>query len=266
MVLGLLLALISCVMYGVATLIQAVGSRKAEGLGAFIQPLVLIGLVVDGGAFLVSLVAYSHAPLFLVQTIIAAAVVISVLGAPRVMAVQLRRIDIVGAVIVVIGLIFVALAAGPEHDAATSHRFMELMVLLTVATGAVTAVVYRWAPAWLMALLSGIGFSLVAIGARAAEVDGSLLDALLHPVALVVLGGGAIGVVGNIRALEKGSVAIAASIVSVVEVVIPSVVGITVLGDAVREGWLVPLILAVLLALGGCTLLAASPAGRATAS
>lgn len=265
MIWGLLLALVACVLYGVATLLQAVGASKAEGLNAFAQPLVLIGLAVDGAAFLVSLVAYDRAPLFLVQTIIAAAVVISVLGAPRVLPVSLRTVDMVGAGIVLVGLVVVAGAAGPEHPTPPGGHFVTILVVISLVLAAITGVAYLKAPAWVMATLSGLGFSLVAIGARAAETDGSLLRVIFHPVAIIVLVGGAIGVIGNIRALEKGSVAIAAAIVSVLEVVIPSAVGISMLGDEVRAGWGVALVIAMTVALSGCVLLAASPAGKATA-
>lgn len=47
--------------------------------------------------------------------------------------------------------------------------------------------------------------------------------------------------------------------------VLPSIVGVTMLGDQVRPGWGVALVLAITVALGGCALLAASPAGKATA-
>lgn len=266
MVVGLILALISCVLYGIATLIQAAGSRKADGMGAFLQPLVILGLVIDGGAFGVSLFAYDRAPLFLVQTIIAAAVVISVLGAPRFLpGVSLRTIDVVGAGIVLVGLVVIAGAAGPEDPRKPGGSFITVLIVISVALAVLTALAYRRAPAWLMAVLSGLGFSLVAIGTRAAETDGTLLGAILHPVALVVVLGGGVGVVGNIRALEKGSVAIAAATVSLIEVVVPSTVGITMLGDAVRPGWGVALVVAITVALAGCVVLASSPAGKATA-
>ncbi|PWD50713.1 hypothetical protein C8046_08670 [Serinibacter arcticus] len=266
MIVGLLLALVSCILYGVATLVQAAGSRKADGMGAFLQPLVIIGLVVDGGAFGISLLAYERAPLFLVQTVIAAAVVISVLGAPRFLpGVTLRRVDLVGAGIVLLGLVVIAGAAGPEDPRKPGGSFLTVLIVIAVVLAVLTAASYRWAPAWLMAVWAGLGFSLVAIGARAAETDGTLLGAILHPVAIVVLLGGVVGVVGNIRALAKGSVAIAAATVSLIEVVVPSVVGITTLGDAVRPGWDVPLVAAITVALAGCVVLASSPAGRATA-
>lgn len=236
MALGILLALVSCVLYGTATLLQAVGSRKAEGLRAFLQPLVIIGLVVDGTAFLISLVAYDHAPLFVVQTIIAAAVVVAVLGAPRFLPVHLRRTDLVGVGVVLVGLIVVAASAGAEHAVRPGGHFVWRLVVLTVVLVVLAAVSYPKAPAWFMASLSGLGYSLVAIGARAAEADGSLIEAIFHPVVIVVLGGGLVGVVGNIRALERGSVAVAASIVAVIEVVVPSAIGVTLLGDEVRAG------------------------------
>lgn len=264
--LGLGLALVACVLYGVATLLQAAGTRRAEGLGAFLQPLVVVGLVVDGGAFLVSLVAYGAAPLFLVQTIVAAAVVIAVLGAPRVLpGVQLRRRDVGGALVVLAGLVAVAASAGREEPRAPGGSFVTVLIVCAVVTAVATALAYRRGPAWLLALLAGLGFSLVAIGARTAVTDGTLLGAVLHPVAVVVVLGGAVGVVGNIRALERGSVAVAAATVSVVEVVVPSVVGVLVLGDGVRPGWGPGLVAAVAVALAGCVVLAASPAGRATA-
>lgn len=263
--LGPTLALVACLMYGGATLLQAAGTRRAEGLGAFVQPLVVVGLVIDGLAFGVSLLAYEKAPLFEVQTIIAAAVVVSVLGAPRVLpGVALRRVDLVGAAVVVLGLVVVAAAAGPDASVEPPSGFVTVLLVLTGVLVVATAASYRWAPSWLMAVLAGLGFSLVAVGARPAEDGTSFWQMVLSPIALVVLGGGAVGVVGNIRALERGSVAIAASVVSVIEVVIPSVIGIAVLGDGVRSGWGVPLVLGIAVALGGCVLLSASPANTAT--
>ena len=146
MVLGLVLALVSCVLYGIATLVQAAGSKKAEGLQTFVQPLVIIGLVIDGGAFLVSLVAYQYAPLFLVQTIIGAAVVISVLGAPRFLpGVSLRTIDLVGAAIVLVGLVVIAGAAGPEDPRKPGASFVTAVIIISVVVAVLTAIAYKWA-------------------------------------------------------------------------------------------------------------------------
>lgn len=50
---------------------------------------------------------------------------------------------------------------------------------------------------------------------------------------------------------------------SVLEVLVPGIVGLAVLGDVVRSGWAVPAGLATLAAVGGCVVLATSPANAA---
>lgn len=266
--LGIALAGVACILYGAATLLQAAGSKQSDGLKAFLQPLVIIGLVVDGAAFLVSLEAYVRAPLFVVQTVIAAAVVVAVLGAPLVLPVTLRPLDVWGAIIVVVGLVFVAAAAGAERPVYPSAHVVWLTVALSVVLAVVTVLAYPKGPPWLVALCAGIGFGLVGIGTRLVDISGGggWWQTLAQPGVLVIAIGGLVGVVGNIRALQRGSVAIAASIVSVVEVILPSAVGVWLLGDTVRAGWSGGLILAIGVALTGCVILAASPAGRATAT
>ena len=54
-----------------------------------------------------------------------------------------------------------------------------------------------------------------------------------------------------------------AATVSVLEVLVPGVVGLAVLGDVVRSGWAVPAVLATLVAVGGCVVLATSPSNAA---
>jgi len=51
----------------------------------------------------------------------------------------------------------------------------------------------------------------------------------------------------------------------VIEVAVPGAVGLLLFGDTVYPGWAVPALLAVLLAVGGCVMLARSPANGAAA-
>jgi hypothetical protein len=46
----------------------------------------------------------------------------------------------------------------------------------------------------------------------------------------------------------------------VTEVIVPGLVGIVLLGDAVRAGWWAPMTIGLLLAVGGVVVLAHSPA------
>ncbi|MGW6229132.1 hypothetical protein ACWFQT_18680, partial [Cellulosimicrobium cellulans] len=79
MILSLLAAVAASVLYAVSTIMQAVATRRAHGLAAVAQPLVIGGLVVDGVAWLLSLLALDHLPLFVVQAVVAASLVVVVL-------------------------------------------------------------------------------------------------------------------------------------------------------------------------------------------
>ena len=265
MILGLLAAVGASVGYGVATILQAVGTRRAGGLAAFGQPLVLGGLALDGACFLLSLLAFARLPLFVVETVVAASLVVVVLLARSVLRVPLRRADLVAVAVVLAGLAVLAGAASGQPPVPAGGAFVRGSLLGVGVLAAGTAACYRAGPAWTMGLASALGYSGVAIGARAARTDGPLLDLVRQPMAVVVVACGLIAVVAYLRAIERGPVSLAAALVSVVEVVVPGVVGLAFLGDTVRSGWALPAAAAVLVALAGCVTLARSPANEAAA-
>lgn len=263
MIVGLLAAIGASIGYGVATIMQAVGTRRAHGMAAFGNPLVLGGLALDGACFLLSLLAFARLPLFVVETVIAASLVVVVLLARPVLHVPLRGIDLAAVVGVVVALVVLARASGDQPPVLARGTFLVVTLIGAGLLVVVLAAAYAKGPAWLLALVSALGYAGVAIGARGARTDGPLLHVVLQPMALVVVGCGVIAVVAYVRALERGSVGLAAATVSVVEVLVPGLVGAAFLGDSVRTGWLPGVVLAVLVALAGCVVLAHSPANAA---
>jgi hypothetical protein len=259
-ILGLLAAVLASVGYGVATVLQAVGGRRAAGVTAFVQPLVVGGLVLDGVSFAASLVAFDRLPLVVVETIVAASLVVVVLLARRFLGATLRGADRIAVGVVVPAL--AVLAAGTLAAPVTPGPAW-LPTALLVAAGALaagTAVCWPAAPAWASALASALGYSLVAVAARVVDTDRPLLRLVAQPAVVALLVGGLVGVVGYVRALQRGPVGSAAAIVSVVEVTVPGAVGVALLGDGVRSGWAVPSLLAVAAAVAACVVLARSPA------
>jgi len=256
---GLLAACGASVGYGVATILQAVGSRRAGGLAAFRQPLVLGGLALDGACFLLSLVAFQRLPLVVVETVLAASLAVVVLAARLVLRTELRRADLAAVGAVLAGLVVLVLASGEQPAARPGARFTAAALALTALLVLATVALYRRGPAWTL----GLAYSAVAVGARAATAGG-WAAIVRQPIALVVLAGGLVAVVAYVRALERGPVGLAAALVSVVEVVVPGVVGLAFLGDGVRAGWEAPALAAVVVALAGCVVLARSPATAAT--
>ncbi len=263
MVLALLAATVAAVGYGVSTVMQAVATRRAQGLTALRQPLVVGALVIDGAAWLLSLVALDRLPLFVVQALLASSVVVVVLLARTVLGAPTRGRD-VGAIVAVVGALVVLAAGSGEQPAVTPPAgFTTGMLVASGVLVAATVAAYARGGALLLATLGGLGYSGAAIAARGAHASGGLLDTVLQPLAITIVACGAVGVLAYLRALERGSAGSMAAVLSVTEVVVPGAVGVAVLGDTVRPGWAVPVVAALVLAIAACVVLATSPASVA---
>ncbi|MDQ0424874.1 hypothetical protein [Cellulomonas iranensis] len=263
MVLALLAATVAAVGYGVSTVMQAVATRRAQGLTALRQPLVVGALVIDGAAWLLSLVALDRLPLFVVQALLASSVVVVVLLARTVLGAPTRGRD-VGAIVAVVGALVVLAAGSGEQPAVTPPSgFTTGMLVASGVLVAATVAAYARGGALLLATLGGLGYSGAAIAARGAHASGGLLDTVLQPLAIAIVACGAVGVLAYLRALERGSAGSMAAVLSVTEVVVPGAVGVAVLGDTVRAGWAVPVVAALVLAIAACVVLATSPASVA---
>jgi len=262
-ILSLLAAVAASALYAVSTIMQAVATRRTHGLAAVTQPLVIGALVVDGVAWLLSLLALDHLPLFVVQAVVAASLVVVVLLARLVLGATLRRTDLAAMGVVVAGLVVLALSAGEQPAPHPPSGFVTGVNVAAVVVAVGTAAAYRRGHPILLAALGGLGYSVAAVAARGAHASGDLLDTVLQPLAVAIVLGGVAGALAYLRALERGAVGSVAATVSVLEVLVPGVVGLTVLGDVVRSGWAVPAVLATVAAVAGCVVLARSPANAA---
>ncbi|WP_158550719.1 hypothetical protein [Geodermatophilus sp. TF02-6] len=89
-----------------------------------------------------------------------------------------------------------------------------------------------------------------------------MADLLTEPLAYAVVVLGATGTVLLSRAMRRGRVDSVVGVLSVVEVVVPGLVGLVLLGDRVRSGWAALLVVGWALTLAG-TVLLARPGTRA---
>lgn len=89
---GLLAAVLASIGYGLASVLQAVGARRAaaSGAGTAVQPAHLGGLALDGASWLVSLLALRVLPLFAVQAVLAGSLAVTAVAGER--ALQLRLV------------------------------------------------------------------------------------------------------------------------------------------------------------------------------
>lgn len=256
MMLAFLAALTGALGYGVGSILQAVGTSRADGLAALRHPLYLAGLACDAGAWLASLVALRYLPLFAVQSLLAGSLAVTVLLARLVLGTRLRRREVVALPLVGILLVVLAVAAGEQSAVAPPDGLRVVLLVGVAVTAGLAGLAYASARSGPLAVLAGVAFSGAALSTRAAHGTGRWSDLLTEPLAYAVLAYGVLGVVMYARSLERGAVGPATAILWVVQVAVPAAVGVLVLQDGVRPGWAVPAALALPAALAGCAALA----------
>jgi len=244
-------AVAAAVGYGTASVMQASGaSGGASVTGLLRSPAYLAGLLCDLVAWLLSLVALRHLPLFVVQSVLAGSLAVTAVLGAVVLRQRLRRRDAVMISLLVAALVVLASAGGRQ---AATPAPAGVAIGLVAGAGLLAVLIpaaRRSGPAgW--ALLAGLAFSGAALAARA--VHGTLITQPLT-YAVVVFGG--LGASAYAQALERGAVTAVTGVLWAVEIVVPTAVGLGVLGDTVRTGWWPATVLALLVVLAATAVLA----------
>ncbi|WP_433167273.1 hypothetical protein [Kribbella sp. CA-247076] len=252
MVLGLGAALCAAVVFGIAAILQAVGSRKVpteselnpRRLAGFVvallkQPAFLAALVLNLVGFGLHFVALRLLPLYLAQAGIAASLVVTALLATRLMSDQLSALEWSAVVAVCVGLGLLAVSAGHAGDSARHQGLTVGIVVGLVVIGVLGAVASRsqhGVSTALLGLLAGLGYAGVAISARLLQ-DGSVAELLGGVTTYTLPLSGALAFILYSLALQRGSVTLATTPMIALQTITPAAVGVYVLSDAVRSGW-----------------------------
>lgn len=268
MLTGLGGAAAAAVAYGAATILQALGVRRlsrvdpAAGIWArvVVGRLYVLGLALDGLGFLASVAALRQLPLFLVESAVASSVAVTAVLAVLVLGDRLRRGEVAALAVTGAGLVLLALTAqaGPARAAGTVTTWLLLASVAVVA--ALFLVAKRHADpgraAIVLAMTSGLGFGVVGIAARTLRVHDPLWMTITEPLVWVVAAQGVLASAAYGYGLHRGRTTTVAAITFAVETVLPTVIGLAFLGDAVR-GHLFPIaVIGFLAAVGGSIALA----------
>lgn len=264
---GLLAAAVTTVAYGVATVLQAVASRRLAV--APVDPRLLLRLlrqlpylaavVLDAVGFAASVVALQSMPLFLVQSAVAASIGVTALAARIWLGARLGRREALALAIMGVGLVLLAISAESEGAQPMSTPGQWLLLALSVLLGGVSVLAGR-APARRaaaeLAVAAGLGFSIVGIATRALHLASPWWPVLLEPLLWALAIGGIVATTCYAGALQRGSVTVVAAVTLAVETILPAVVGYAALGDRARPGYLPAAVLGLLLSVSGAVGLA----------
>lgn len=268
MVWGFLCALLSAVAYGVASVMQAVAAKAAPDQGgAGVDPRLLlrvlkqwkfvVGLLLDGVGFVAQIAALHVLPLFLVQATQAASLAVTAV-AVRVFGVRLGAREWTAVGVVVAGLALLGSSAESEGSSEVGLGFRLTLAGAAVVLGIAGLLAGRAGDRVRTAglgLVAGLCFGLVAVAGRVIQ-SLAPLDLLRDPALYVVAVAGALAMLFFATALQRGGVTTATAMMVLGETVMPSLIGVLLLGDRTRPGFAVVALIGFVLAVAAALALA----------
>lgn len=253
-------AFAACLGYGVGSVLQSVGARRTAHVAGvsgaaliILQGPYLLGLASDAIAFTANVVALQQLPLFLVQSIMTAsvgvtAVIASLRGEP------LRWKDWVSLAVLGTGLVVLCVTAEPQNAVRVSEVSQWVILAsaaLPVLVGIVGLRMPKRSSALVLAAAAGLAWTGVAVASRGVSADQISWALLGQPLLWAIVVQGVIGAVFFALALQRGAVTSVTAVTFVLEMVIPSGVGLWLFGDSVGVGQGPWAILGFVLAIGG---------------
>lgn len=246
MLLGLACALGAALLYGVASVAQAVASRRlppleegwlrVAGLAAR-SPLLVAVVVADLLGALLHLAAIDLVPLYLAQTGIAASLPITALVSARVLRERLRPTDWCAVAATGLGIALLAVGSGTAGSSDGGPRFVVGLYALLAVLTVLGFLAYRGRgrpSGAVMGLLSGLGYSVTTLGARVLGTPDWSWRTV--SVGLLMALSGVLGFWLYSFALQRVPVAGASAPLVLAETAAPTAAGIAMLGDRVTSG------------------------------
>ncbi len=264
MIVGPVAAGLAAVLYGLASVFQAIAARRTpptEGVDPRVlmrvvaQPLFLAGLVADGAGFVAQFLALQTLPIFVVQSALAASLAVTAVVAVPLLGLVLtgRQWAAVGGVCA--GLVLLGLSAGAENPHVPSLAFQFTLLAVVAALALIGAAANRLpgpGRAVALGLVAGLAFGVVAIAARSLG-DLSPARLMREPAAYAVVAAGVVAFLYYTIGLQRAAVTTVTAALVIGETVLPSVVGVLVFGDGTRPGFLPVALVGFVLAVG-CSL------------
>lgn len=268
MLIGSLFALLAMVLNTFAGLFQSdATTRTTRRRPLVLQPRYLVGLFLDGLGWVSTVAALRYLPVFAVQAILGGAIALTALATRALYGTMLRPVDRVAVVGCLSGLVLMAASAGEAPPAQVGLTANVVLIVAMVVLAGVVLALRNTRRAWPLAMIGGLGFGGTALAVRAVHVEsGPALEnipgLLTQPAIYLVIGFWLVGLISYSRALGRGDLSAVTAVFAVTEVVVPGLVGIGLLDDPVRAGWVWPLVIGLALAVAGVVVLAGSPAQR----
>jgi drug/metabolite transporter (DMT)-like permease len=267
MIIGLLTAALSAICYGVASVLQSLAARREHDTGGVDARLLarlarqgpfVVGIVLDLIAFASQFVSLRYLAVFVVQAVQAGNLAVTAVVAIPVLGARLAGREWAAIAAVCVGLVLLAVAAGSERVGEVGAAVGWGLLIASLVFVAAGFVVGRWTTRYAPAVLgfvAGLGFGVSALAARV--ITNLSIGHLLRDPAVYAMGiGGVVSFLFYATALQRFAVTTVTAAVIVGETVLPALVGVYVLGDRTRPGFIPVAVAGFMISIAGAILLA----------
>ena len=260
--------------YGAASILQAVAARRSTGaMRTLGHPLYLIGIGCDMLAWVGSMIALRELAVYLVESILAGSLAVTVVAARVILKSRLRKRDTAAVVVSVAALTVLAMSAGPQEDVVMTGTLRWGLCAAAMAVVVIGRIAARAGSAGIVAALAGLSLGGAALVGRSLSMpEGAMqgfgsaaLAILTEPLVAALLTFAVTGMMLYASALQLGDVGPVTAVHWTAEVITPSAVALVLLGDTVRPGWGTAAVIAGVVTVGSAVLLATAPANKVTA-
>jgi drug/metabolite transporter (DMT)-like permease len=265
---GLVLAIVSAVCYGSASVFQAMAARRAPAGGEQVdakslfkvvaQWRYILGLGLDGLGFVFQFIALRSVPIFLVQAALAASLAVTAVIAIPLLKLRLGAVQWSAVGGVCVGLALLGVSAGRENADQPSWSFrigVTIAVPVLALIGLAALKLKEPVRAATLGLVGGLFFGIVALAARSiSDVEWTKWFTGPEIYTLVVAGG--LAFVFYTIGLQRASVTTVTAGLVIGETVLPSVVGVIALGDTTRRGFIPVAVVGFAVAIASSLMLA----------
>jgi hypothetical protein len=248
--------------YAAASILQALAARRSASLAqTFGHPLYLIGIGCDALAWIGSMIALRELAVYLVESILAGSLALTVVAARFILHSRLRKRDVAAVAASVIALTVLALSAGSQQSMTPTPQVRLWLCAAAAAAAFVGWGATRISSPGLVAAIGGLCLGGAALTGRALPT--APMAILSEPLTAALLIFAVTGMLMYAHALQIGQVGPVTAVHWTAEVIAPSAVALLLLGDTVRAGWQLPAAVAGVITLGAAVLLATAPATNA---
>jgi drug/metabolite transporter (DMT)-like permease len=235
MLIGIVAATLGALGYGTATVLQARAVAPSDRSVVVRRWLFASGLVADGSAWLLSLVAFRFLPLAAAQAVLASSVAVTAVLAHLIIRTRIASRTLVAGALFVVGAAMIASSAAPITRHTLSPQLLILGSAALMGMSVVAASAYRRGSATWLSVVAGVAFAGTAVCGRLLELPHLTAATILDSGLL--LGFSLVGIVAFARALTLGSEAGASAVMWMTELILAFVTGAALLGDTVRSGF-----------------------------